>query len=169
MALGCAHSQQGGAGLKLIPRSSEAPRRALHALSISLARSPDVVDFARRLVQDYRARDRMGRVAAVFTFVGHLVGVPAPEDGCRDGVDVLLALAGEDEGPAVILAALLLALGEKATVDYAPGMAFVRLELDPTDLPRLPPFAHLVSQRGRFYLPLDARTPRATLGLLRAR
>jgi hypothetical protein len=128
-----------------------------------------VVEFARRLVQDYRAKDRLGRVAAVFTFVGHLVGVPAPEDGCRDGVDVLLALAGEDEGPAVILAALLLALGEKASVDYAPGMAFVRLALDAQDLPRLPPYADLVRDRGRLYLPLDARKPRATLGLLRAR
>jgi len=155
--------------LKLIPRSSEAPRRALHALSISLARCPDVVEFGRRLVQDYGARDRMGRVAAVFTFVGHLVDVPPPEDGCRDGVDVLMALAGEDEGPAVILTALLLALGEKATLDYAPGMAFVRLELDPADLPRLPPFADLVRWRGRLYLPLDARTPRATLGILRVR
>jgi hypothetical protein len=111
----------------------------------------------------------MGRVAAVFTFVGHLVDVPAPHDGCRDGVDVLMALAGEHEGPAVILAALLLALGEKATVDYAPGMAFVRLELDAADLARLPPFAHLVTWRGRLYLPLDARTPRATLGILRTR
>ncbi len=120
-------------------------------------------------MQDYRARDRMGRVAAVFTFVGHLVGVPAPEYNCRDGVDVLLALAGEQEGPAVILAALLLALGEKATVDYAPGMAFVRLELDAADLPRLAPFTDLRRARGRFYLPLDARTPRATLGMLRAR
>ncbi len=128
-----------------------------------------MVDFARRLALGYRARDRMGRVAAVFTFVGHLVGVPGPTDGCRDGVDVLLALAGEEEGPAVILAALLLALGERASVDYTPGMAYVRLEIHPVDLPRLPPFAHLVQARGRFYLPLDARSPRATLGLLRAR
>lgn len=128
-----------------------------------------MVEFARRLVQGYRARDRMGRVAAIFTFVGHLMGVPAPADGCRDGVDVLLALAGEEEGPAVILASLLLALGERASVDYAPGMAFVRLEIAAADLSRLPPFVHLVHARGRFFLPLDARSPRATLGLLRAR
>ena len=111
----------------------------------------------------------MGRVAAAFTFVGHLVGVPAPPEGeyqFRDGVDVLLALAGEEEGPAVILAALLLALGEKATVDYAPGMAFVRIEIDPADLPRLPPFADLVMARGRYFLPLDARTPRGPMGVL---
>ncbi len=128
-----------------------------------------MVEFARRLTQGYRSRDRMGRVAAVFTFVGHLVGVPAPNQGehpFRDGVDVLLALAGEEEGPAVILAALLLALGEKATVDYAPGMAFARIEIDPADLLRLPPFAHLVTARGRYFLPLDARTPRGPLGVL---
>lgn len=128
-----------------------------------------MVEFARRLVEAYRARDRMGRVAAVFTFVGHLVGVPPPADGCRDGVDVLVALAGEEEGPAVILASLLLALGERASVDYAPGMAFVRLEIAPADLSRLPPFARLVQARGRLFLPLDARSPRATLGLLRGR
>jgi hypothetical protein len=111
----------------------------------------------------------MGRVAAAFTFVGHLVSTPPPPEGehaYRDGVDVLLALAGEEEGPAVILAALLLALGEKASVHYAPGMAFVRLELEPEDLPRLAPFTDLVSSRGRFFLPLDARTPRGPLGVL---
>ncbi len=48
-------------------------------------------------------------------------------------------------------------------------MAFVRLELDAADLPRLPPFADLLHSRGRLYLPLDARTSRATLGLLRSR
>ncbi len=114
----------------------------------------------------------MGRVAAVFTFVGHLVDVPAPVgvDGqYRDGVDVLLALAGEQEGPAVILAALLLALGERASVGYAPGMAFVRLEIDPADLPRVPPHARVVYARGRCYLPLDARTARGPLGMVRER
>ncbi|HET7293079.1 MAG TPA: hypothetical protein VFM88_11680 [Vicinamibacteria bacterium] len=124
------------------------------------------------MAQGYGARDRMGRVAAAFTFVGHLVDVPQPPDGdgqYRDGVDVLLALAGEQEGPAVILAALLLALGEKASVDYAPGMAFVRIEIDPTDLPRVPPFARLVFARGRCYLPLDASAARGSLGVLRAR
>jgi hypothetical protein len=109
----------------------------------------------------------MARLAAAFTFVNHLVSVPAPADGeYRDGVDVLLALAGEQEGPAVILAALLQALGERASVDYVPGMAYVRVELEPSDLSRLPPYANLFVSRGRYYIPLDARKPRGPLGLL---
>jgi hypothetical protein len=106
-------------------------------------------------------------VAAVFTFVAHLVDVPAPEDGeIRDGVDLLLALAGNDEGPAVILAALLQALGERATVEYGPGLAFVKLELGIEDLSSLPPHAGPFAASGRFYLPLDPRRCRTPLGYL---
>lgn len=109
----------------------------------------------------------MARLAAAFTFVNHLVNVPAPADAeLRDGVDVLVALAGEQEGPAVILAALLQALGERVSVDYVPGMAFVRVELAASDLSRLPPYADLLVTRGRYYIPLDARKPRGPLGVL---
>jgi hypothetical protein len=146
---------------------SEAPRAALHDLSIALARHPDVVEFSRALVEAYPARDRLSRLAAVFTFVGHLVDAPLPADGeLRDGVDFLLLLAGEEEGPAVILSALLQSLGERAVVDYAPGMAFVRVELDAGDLAGLPPHAGLFMARGRYYLPLDARQARSPLGFL---
>jgi hypothetical protein len=126
-----------------------------------------VVEFARDLVEAYGARDRLGRLAAVFTFVGHLVDLPQPEGGDpRDGVDVLLTLAGEQEGPAVILAALLQALGERAAVDYVPGMPFVRVELETADLARLPPHSGLFASGGRCYLPLDARQARTPLGFL---
>ena len=109
----------------------------------------------------------MSRLAACFTFVNSLVNVPPPADGeLRDGVDFLLALAGEQEGPAVILAALLQALGERVIVEYAPGMAFVRAELALEDLRRLPPYADLLIARGRFYLPLDVREARNPLGIL---
>jgi hypothetical protein len=91
---------------------------------------------------------------------------PSWEGEARDGVDVLLMLAGEDEGPAVIVSAMLLALGEHATLDYAPGMPFVRVELEFGDLAKLPPHAGLIQARGRFYLPLDARRARGPLGFL---
>ena len=114
-----------------------------------------------------RVRDRLARLAAVFTFVNTLVNVPAPPDGeCRDGVDLLLGLAGEQEGPAVILCALLLAIGERAAIDYVPGMAFVRVEIDVADLARLPPHAGPIAARGRYFLPLDPRQARSPLGFL---
>lgn len=114
-----------------------------------------------------RVRDRLARLAAVFTFVNTLVNVPSPPEGdCRDGVDLLLRLAGEQEGPAVILCALLLAIGERAVVDYAPGMAFVRVEIEVSDFARLPPHAGPFAARGRYFLPLDPRQARGPLGFL---
>jgi len=155
------------ARLPLLPRPSEAPRRALHDLALSLARLPDVAAFARALTRVPAVRDRLSRIAAVFSFVNTLVNVPAPPDGqMRDGVDVLLRLAGEEEGPAVILCALLQALGERASVVYAPGIAFVRVEVKVDDLRRLPPHAEPFSSRGRYYIPLDARQARCPLGLV---
>jgi hypothetical protein len=149
-----------------LPRGRpETPRQALQDLAVSLARSGEIVAFARALARVSRVRDRLARIAAVFSFVGALVEVP-PSHGMRDGVDVLLSLAGEQEGPAVILCSLLQALGERASVHYAPGMAFVRVELLPEDLSRLPPHAGVFSSGGRFYLPLDARRARRPLGFL---
>jgi len=150
----------------LLARRSSA-RRALHDLGISLARNPDVVEFARSVARSWPARDRIGRIAAAFTFVSHLVDVPPPEDdGVRDGVDHLLRLAGKREGPAVILCALLLALGERASLDAASGLPFVRVEIDAADLARLPPHAGPFVNGGRVYLPLDSRDARSALGFL---
>ena len=136
-------------------------------IAVSLARQPDVVEFARSLVRHVPAADRLARLTAAFTFVSHLVDVPPPEDGQpRDGVDVLCALAGESEGPATVLAALLHALGERASIETTPEMAFVRVELELDDIGRLPPHARLLSAGGRYYLPLDARDSRRPLGFL---
>ena len=149
------------------PTGAESPRRAAHDLALSLARHPDIAAFARALASVPRVRTRMARIAAVFSFVNALVNVPPPADGeTRDGVDVLLRLAGEQEGPAVILCALLQALGERAGVAYVPGMAFVRVEIQPEDLSRLPPFARLICAHGRYYVPLDPRHDRSPLGFL---
>ena len=145
----------------------EAPASAVHDLALSLARRVDIVEFARSLVAAYPVRDRLGRLAAVFSFVAHLVDVPAAPDGePRDAVDLLLALAGEQEGPALILAALLQALGERASVHCAPGLAFVRVQLEAADLGRLPPHAGLLLAGGHCYLPLDPRGAKTPLGFL---
>lgn len=127
-----------------------------------------MVAFARRLVSRVAAADRIGRLACALTFVGHLVDVP-PSRRSRDGTDVLLALAGAPCGPAVMLAALLQALGERAQLEYTREMAFVRVELEARDLRQLPPHATLVlrrARRGRFLLPLDPRRARVPLGFL---
>jgi len=113
-------------------------------------------------------QDRLGRVACVFTFVGQLVDVPAA-GRAPDGADVLLALAGVEDGPAVILAALLQALGERAQLEYTREMIFVHVQLEASDLLRLPPHAVLRLKRpsrGRFLLPLDPRRARIPLGFL---
>jgi hypothetical protein len=149
------------------PRRLEVSPWALHSLALSLARQPDVAGFARALARVPAVRDRLGRIAAVFTFVNTLVNVPASADGrMRDGVDVLLRLAGEENGPAVILCALLQALGERASIVCGPGRSFVRVEVEARDFPRLPPHAGLFSCRGRYYIPLDAREARSPLGFL---
>ena len=146
---------------------SSRARPSLHALAISLARNPDVVEFARSVVRGWCARDRVGRISAAFTFVSHLVDVPPPDDdGVVEGVDHLLRLAGAREGPAVILCALLLAMGERASLDEASGLPFVRVEIEAGDLARLPPHAGPFLEGGRVYLPLDSRDARSALGFL---
>jgi hypothetical protein len=139
----------------------------LHNISLSLAREREVIAFARELSRRLPAAGRLPRIAGVFSFVGQLVDVPPPALGePRDGVDVLLALAGEEEGPALILAALLLALGERAFLAKAAGRLYVRVEIEPRDLWRLPPFAQPILNGGRCYLPLDPRRARSPLGFL---
>jgi hypothetical protein len=155
----------------VIPGTGDASRRPvladLHNLSLSLAREPEVISFARALAGRWGRPRGIPRLAGVFSFVGHLVDVPPPAPGeARDGVDVLLALAGERGGPALILAALLLALGERAFLARGVDGLYVRVEIEPGDLSRLPPFAQPVVSGGRCYLPLDPRRARSPLGFL---
>lgn len=133
-----------------------------------------MVVFARALIEGAPAKNRLARIAAIFTFVSHLVDVPGSDEGeARDGVDALLGLAGEDEGPAVILAALLQAAGEEATLEEAGGIVFVAVGLEALDLARLPPHAGLLISRDAtaaagfgYRLPLDPRQSRSPLGFL---
>jgi hypothetical protein len=120
--------------------------------------------FARALVTRRPCPHRLARVAAVFSFVCRLVDGAEPV--ADDRVARLLWLMGRDRGPAVILAGLLLALGERARVECTREIAFVRLALDARDLALLPPHARLqVNPRG-VHLPLDARGAGRPLGFL---
>jgi hypothetical protein len=117
------------------------------------------------------AQHRLARVAALLTFVGRLIDSRLPERAAGrpigdNGVDLMLAALGSHRGPAVVLAALLMALGERARVECTREMAFVQVELGAADLPRLPPFARVHVRGGRYFLPLDARRGRIPLGFL---
>ncbi len=138
---------------------------------------------AQRALRARGARDRLGRIAALFTFVGQLtraLDLPADAAGARAatgpetagalraGVEALVHVAGPDAGRAVLLAALLKAAGERAQIDYARELVFVRVEIDLADAARLPPHAALIvaGRRGRVYLPLWVRHACSPLGFL---
>jgi hypothetical protein len=137
---------------------------ALHGLSLSLARQPRLVAFSRSLVRRVPPRDRLGRIAAVFAFVTQAVDLRR----AGAGLAALTRMAGEDQGAALVLCALLQALGERARVERTRELAFVRVEIDLRDVARLPPHAGLIVTCGRprYYLPLDARRARSPLGFL---
>lgn len=120
------------------------------------------------MVRALDARDRLGRIAALFTFVSQLAaGQSAGAELC-DGVDVLVHVAGPEAAPALLLAALLKAAGERAHLDYARDLVFVKVEIDPREAARLPPHAALIvaRRRARLYLPLWVRHARSPLGFL---
>ena len=127
-----------------------------------------MVRAASRVVGALGARDRLARIAALFTFVSYLSREDAAAAELRDGVDVLVRLAGTDTAGAVLLAALLKAAGERAQVDYARGLVFVRVEIEPREAVRLPPHAALIVTRcrGRCYLPLWIRHAKGAMGFL---
>ena len=88
---------------------------------------------ASRVVRALDARDRLARIVALFTFVSQLAAGGSAAAELRDGVDVLVRVAGPEAAPALLLAALLKAAGERAQLDYARDLVFVRVEVDPTD------------------------------------
>jgi hypothetical protein len=138
--------------------------RSLLSLAVSLARHPEIATFARDLAGRWARGGRTGRIVASFTFVSHLVDAPPAPEG--DGVSWLLERLGPQRGPAVLLAAVLLALGERAQVESTREISFVRVELEPADLLDLPPHAELLVANGRTYLPLDPRRHESPLGVL---
>jgi hypothetical protein len=140
---------------------------ALHGLSLSLARQPRLVAFSRSLVRGLPPRDRLARIAAVFSFVSRAADLRAAT-GVRPGssLHALMRIAGEDQGAALVLCAMLQALGERARVERTRELAFVRVEVDLRDVARLPPHTLLMAARGRYSLPLDARRAGSPLGFL---
>jgi hypothetical protein len=137
-------------------------------LAVALARSAVVVDFARTLAAHAPAKDRLTRLSTLFRFVSALSEAHVRSDPPRDAVDVLLERLGEERGPAVLLSALLLALGEHAELECTREMAFVRVAVLPEDLRRLPPHAAPMRSAGRVYLFLDPRRSKSPFAFLPA-
>ena len=53
--------------------------------------------------------------------------------------------------------------GSFSFIDEFDGMVY-SVEIDKVDMGKLPPHAHPVEKRGRFYLPLDPRRARSPIG-----
>ena len=121
--------------------------------------------FARDLVDDRGAEDRLARVTAVFTFVAQLVNA-GPTASAPDALRPLQPLLAFREGPAVLLCALLKALGERSRLERTREMTFVCVALDVFDVARLPPHARLLCDDVRLEIPLDPRDVRTPLGFL---
>ncbi len=141
-------------------------RAARHALVVALARDPSLVRFARRLVREIPPRDRLARVATLFTFVRGLIEAPR---GPRRAAHVLVVgLASLPEGPALLLGGLLLALGERVRLEDTRELTFVRVAIGLGELRRLPPHAVILFDRAgrRCDLSLDPRAPGGALGFL---
>jgi hypothetical protein len=143
-------------------------RAALQSLAVSLARSPVVVGFARTLADYAPPRDRLARLATLFRFVATLSEAHVHAGPPRDAVDVLLGRLGEHRGPAVLLSALLLALGEHAELECTREMALVRVPLAAAELRRLPPHAAALPCGARVHLFLDPRGCKSPFGFLPA-
>jgi hypothetical protein len=77
-----------------------------------------------------------------------------------------MRVAGPQHARVVLLAAMLLATGERAQIEYTREMVFVQVEVWPEDVARLPPHALLVTSGGRCYIPLDPVHPRQPIGFL---
>jgi hypothetical protein len=128
-----------------------------------------VVAFARDLVEERGGEDRLARVTTVFTFVAQLVNA-GPAVSAPDALRPLQPLLAFREGPAVLLCALLKALGERSRLERTREMTFVCVALEAEDVARLPPHARLLcdslASGGRLEIPLDPREARTPLGFL---
>ena len=113
-------------------------------------------------------RDRLGRIAAVFAFVSQAVDLRMAATVVDPSLSALMKIAGPDQGAALVLCAMLKALGERARVERTRELAFVRVDIEVRDVARLPPHTLLLVSRGipRYSLPLDARHARSPLGFL---
>jgi hypothetical protein len=125
-----------------------------------------VVAFARALVGRRPCPHRLARAAAVFSFVTRLMDRDEPSR--HDAIVHLLWLVGRERGAAVIVAALLMALGERTRIECTRELAFVCLVLDARELALLPPHARVRAEGDRVQLPLDARGGHQALGFLPA-
>jgi hypothetical protein len=112
-------------------------RRAIHLLSLVLARHPSLIAFARMLAG--RRRTRFGRIALFLDYVHRLAAAEAAR-----GADRSLR---EDDLAVAVLSALLRASGERASIEYTREAVFVRVAVTRADVGELPPWARLM--RGR--------------------
>ncbi len=111
-------------------------RRALHLLSLSLARHPTLVACARTVAR--ARRQRLARIALVRDLVVQISAAARAPFRPRGGV------LREGDLPAALLLAMLRAAGERATFEYTRESPLVRVAVAIGDVGRLPPWARLL-------------------------
>ena len=129
-----------GPGLTVRQRAHGIRRRALHSLSLSLARHPRLVRCARAVAR--ARRERLPRIALLRDLALRLAAAAAAERA-RSRARRAHALR-EGDLPAALLWAMLRAAGERATVEYTREMPLVRVAVAFADVRRLPPWARLL-------------------------
>ena len=112
-------------------------RRAVHRLALVLARHAALIACARGLTASREGR--LARIAVLLYFVHRLAAADARLVRARPAA----SLPGADIAVAV-LTALLRAAGERASIEYMRGTAFVRVAVARDDVRRLPPWARLM-------------------------
>jgi hypothetical protein len=91
---------------------------------------PQMVRLSRLVAGVQGRSDRLARVASLFTFVNYLVEDPmAGVEPYHDGVDELMRVVGRQRGPAVALAALLRASGERVELRDVAGTCYVQVQV----------------------------------------
>lgn len=116
-------------------------RRAVHRLALLLARHAALIAYARGLTA---AREgRVARIAVLLYFVHRLAAADARLARGR----AVASLPAADVAVAV-LTALLRAAGERASIEFMRGSAFVRVAVAREDVRRLPPWARILRAPG---------------------
>jgi len=129
-----------GADLATQQRAHGVRRRALHSISLALARHPGLVAHTWTLIEG-RA-DRLARIAAIFDFVHRAAaGDALPPAATAQPATTPMSALRDGDVTAALMAAMLRAAGERATVAFTREMAFVRVAVGGADVAQLPPWA----------------------------
>lgn len=151
-------------------RNNQIPKDPLLEMRAIVSNSQQdfsIREAAARITSRCISQDSICEISSIFSFVANEIKYmsdPARADRFSHPLETLKLRIGDCDCKSILLASLLETIGHVTELVVIPGHVFVQVQIENTDLVKLPPNAYHIQRNGKLWVPLESTASGTYIG-----